>query len=97
MEEETVNFALTVPDETINPGIDIPFNWRHTATTLNQAIQDILTSWLTELNTYDVQYLPEGATGQSPLDGKEGNFMVTDVSLSGGLDNMNVFQVEPLR
>lgn len=94
LEEETVNFALTVPDETTNPQVEIPFNWRHTATTLNQAIQDILTSWLTELNSYDVQYLPEGAVGQSPLDGKEGNFMVTDVSLSGGLDNMNVFQVE---
>ncbi len=94
LEEETVNFALTVPDETTNPIVALPFNWRHTATTLNQAIQDILTSWLTELNTYDLQYLPLGAIGQSPLDGKEGNFMVTDVSLSGGLSNMNVFQAE---
>lgn len=94
LEDETVNFALTVPDETTNPQVALPFNWRHTATTLNQAIQDLLTSWLTELNTYDVQYLPLGAIGQSPLDGKEGNFMVSDVSLSGGLDAMNVFQAE---
>lgn len=94
LEEETVNFALTVPDETVNPIVELPFNWRHTATTLNVAIQDLLTSWLTELNTFDVQYLPLGAIGQSPLDGKEGNFMVSDISLSGGLDAMNVFQAE---
>ncbi len=94
LEEESVNFELTVPDETTNPIVEFPFNWRHTATTLNVAIQDILTSWLTELNTYDVQYLPLGAIGQSPLDGKEGSFIATDISLSGGLSNMNVFQIE---
>jgi len=94
VEEETTNWELTVPDETINPIVSLPFNWRHTATTLNQSIQDLLTSWLTELNTFDVRYLPNGAIGQSPLDGIEGNFMVSDVSLSGGLSNMNVFQAE---
>ena len=94
LEDETTNWELTVPDETTNPIIELPFNWRHTSTTLNQAIQDLLTSWLTELNTYDAQYLPNGTTGQSPLDGVEGNFMVADVSLSGGLSNMNVFQAE---
>lgn len=94
LEEETINLTLTVPDETTNPAVELPFNWRHTATTLNQSIQDLLTSWLSELNTYDVQYLPLGEIGQSPLDGKEGNFMVTDISLSGGLNNMNVFQAE---
>ena len=94
LEEETLNFALTVPDETTNPTVEIPFGWQHTATTLNQAIQDCLTSWLTELNTYDVQYLPTGAEGASPLDGIQGNFIVTDISLSGGLNNMNVFTIE---
>ncbi len=94
LEEETLNFALTVPDETTNPAVEFPFSWQHTATTLNQAIQDALTSWLTELNTYDVQYLPTGAIGASPLDGIEGNFVVTDISLSGGLNNMNVFTIE---
>ncbi len=94
LEEETLNFQLTVPDETTNPVVEIPFNWRHTATTLSAAIQDLITSWITELNTYDVQYLPQGAIGQSPLDGKEGNFVVTDISLSGGLSNMNIFAAE---
>jgi hypothetical protein len=95
LEEETVSFELTVPDETTNPDADPPFAWSHSATTtLNQAIRDVLDSWEQELNTYEVQYLPNGATGQSPLDGKEGAFVVTDVSLSGGLSNMNVFTVE---
>lgn len=91
LEEETVNFQLTVPDETTNPVVELPFNWRHIGTTLNQSVQDLLTSWLTELNTYDAQYLPQGAPGQTPLDGREGNFVVTDISLSGGLSNMNIF------
>jgi uncharacterized protein (UPF0212 family) len=41
-----------------------------------------------------VRYLPQGAIGQTPLDGIEGAFVVADVSLSGGLSDMNVFQVE---
>jgi len=94
LEEESLNFALTVPDETTNPQVELPFNWRHTNTTLNQAIQDVLTSWLSELNTYEVQYLPTGVTGASPLDGIQGAFIATDVSLSGGLSNMNVFAME---
>lgn len=94
LEEETLNFALTVPDETTNPTVSIPFNWKHTNTTLSQAIQDVLTSWVSELNTYLVQYLPTGAEGASPLDGVEGAFIATDVSLSGGLSNMNTFAME---
>ncbi len=90
LEDETVNFQLTVPQDS---KIEFVFNWRHTSTTLATSIQNLITSWLTELNTYDVQYLPQGAEGQSPLDGIEGNFVVTDVSLSGGLSAMNVFQV----
>ncbi len=94
LEESTLNYALTVPDETANPIIEYPFSWQHTATTLNVAIQRCLDSWLNELNTYSVQYLPEGVEGESPLDGIEGTFIVTDVSLSGGLNNMNVFTIE---
>lgn len=94
LEEESVNFALTVPDETVGPIVELPFNWRHTNTTMNAAIQSAIASWLGELNTYDVRYLPQGAITQSPLDGKEGDIMFTDISLSGGLDTMNVFNIE---
>jgi len=89
LEEETLNFELTVPQD-----VEIPFNWKHTNTTLALSIQWVLDSWLSELNTSMVQYLPTGAVGASPLDGIEGAFVVTDVSLSGGLSNMNTFQVE---
>ena len=94
LEEESLNFALTVPDETTNPAVEFPFGWQHTNTTLNLAIQWALTSWLDELNTYEVQYLPTGVEGASPLDGIEGAMVVTDISLSGGLSNMNVFTME---
>ncbi len=94
LEEETINFVLTVPVEEVAPAVEFPFSWEFIATTLPQAIQDAITSWLDELNTYDVQYLPEGAIGQSPLDGIEGNVIFTDISLSGGLSNMNVFTIE---
>ncbi len=94
LEDEALNFELTVPDETTNPAVELPFNWRHTATTLNLSIQWALESWLSELNTYMVSYLPTGAEGASPLDGIEGAFVVTDISLSGGLSNMNTFQIE---
>lgn len=94
LEEETLNFALTVPVESTNATVELPFSWRHTSTTLAPAIQHVLTSWLTELSTYDLQYLPTGAEGASPLDGIEGNFVAADISLSGGLSNMNTFQME---
>lgn len=91
IEDETVNFQLTVPQD---EKVEFVFNWRHTATTLATAIQNLITSWLTELNTYNVQYMPQGSIGQTPVDAKEGDFVVTDISLSGGLSNMNVFTAE---
>lgn len=94
LEEETLNWVLTVPDETINAPVELPFNWRHTNTTLNQSIQDAITSWLDELDTTMVSYLPTGVEGASPLDGIEGAVIFTDISLSGGLSNMNTFTME---
>ena len=97
LEEETINLQLTVPvaNATNVFGVDTPFNWAFDATsTLSTAIQVAITSWLTEDNTVEVQYLPEGAIGQSPLDGVEGTVLFTDISLSGGLSNMNTFVME---
>jgi predicted secreted protein len=92
LEDETINFALTVPIDNDEPPTSV-FNWRHTSTTLKDSIQWVLTSWLTELNTYQVRYLPQGTIGQTPTDGHSGAFVVTDISLSGGLSNMNVFAI----
>lgn len=93
LEEETLNFTLSVPYET--PSVTTPFGWDHAAgTTLAPSIQAVLNAWENELNTYEVRYLPTGAAGASPLDGIEGAFVATDVSLSGGLSNMNTFTME---
>ena len=90
VEDEVTRFVLTVPNEDL---MDLPFNWRHTSTTLHDSIQWAITSWLTELATYDMQYLPQGAIGQSPNDGKEGNVVITDITLSGGLSDVNTFNI----
>lgn len=87
LEEETLSLSLNVPSDA---QINDFFSWRHTATTLPQAVQEIITAWETEV-VIDVQYLPSGATGQSPLDGIKGDAMLSDISLSGGLSDMNVF------
>jgi hypothetical protein len=92
LEEENLNFLLNTP---IDPQITIGlyFGWEHTATTLAQAVQKLLDGYLNETLVY-ARYLPQGAIGQSPLDGKKGQCMVSDLSLSGGLSDMNTFAVE---
>ncbi len=94
LEEETTNFVLNVPDV---PKMLTPFSWRHDATsTLNQAIQDAIDAWVGEIDNYDIRYLPVGVIGESPLDGISGEVVFTNISLSGGLSNMNVFNIETM-
>lgn len=85
LEEETIQFSLSVP------AVDLmlrPFGWLHTSTTLTTAVQKALTAWEDE-TTLKVQYLPNGdLTG-----GKEGDCLITEISLSGGLEAMNEFSV----
>lgn len=85
LEEETVTFGLSVPP------VDLmlrPFGWLHTSTTLTTAVQKALTAWENETGL-KVQYLPNGdLTG-----GKEGDCIITEISLSGGLEAMNEFSV----
>lgn len=90
-ENESIKFSLTVPEDSTILSV---FSWRHTSTTLAQAIQIAIDAWLTEDATTLVQYLPSGATGASPTDGKQGAVVFTNISLSGGLSNMNVFKME---
>lgn len=84
LEQETISFNLAVPDQALLP---YPFHWQHdVTTTLNTAIVKALAAW--ENNTViDVQYLPDGTTGW------KGDCVVTDISLSGGLEDMNEFTV----
>ena len=85
LEEETVNFSLSVPDNT--PAIEFPFSWDHANdTTLNTAIQKALTSWQDE-SALDVEYLSDGVAGL------KGPCIVTELSLAGGLETMHEFNV----
>lgn len=84
LEDETVSFELSVPDD---DKLQYPFHWVvDAASTLNQAIQICLDAWEND-TVIDVAYLPDGATGV------QGNAIVTDLSLAGGLEAMNTFTV----
>lgn len=86
LEEETINFTLSVPPV---DNMQYPFAWAHTATTLSMSVQKLLTAYQnnTELLCY---YLPTGNLAEG---GKQGQTIVTEVSLSGGLEAMNEFAV----
>ncbi len=89
LEEETVSFVLAVPAPAAAGllNVNIPFGWGHTAlTTIPQAIEDTLSHWETEQKP-KVQYMPDGVVGD------RGDVVITDVTLSSGLDAMNVFNV----
>lgn len=82
LEEETIEFSLNVPE-----GVFLPFNWKHEETsTIPVAVRKILDAYITETKL-GVQYLPDGVGEQ----GEEGIGVVTDVSLTSGLDAMNEF------
>ena len=89
LEEESRTFNLSVPisDPADGPLLTTVFSWEHDAlTTLAQSIQNIVTFWLSQTNIR-VRYLPDGL----PAIGFDGTAVITDVSLSSGLDAMNEF------
>ena len=87
LEEETVSFTLNVPDPSGTNPPEIPFGWQHESdTTLSTALQKALTSWLDETKL-DYRYLSDGVNGDS------GTGVLTDISLSGGLETMNEFSI----
>lgn len=83
-EQETINFALSVPDD---EDLISPFKWLHANdTTLSRSLQIALAAW--EDNTIiEGQYLPNGVTGFGA------DVLVQDISLGGGLEDMNEFTV----
>jgi hypothetical protein len=85
LEEQTLDFTLAVPDQ---EDIILPFSWLHDATsTLNRAIKEALLAWQNDTATV-VDYLPDGTNGF------EADAIVTDLSLSGGMEAMNEFTVK---
>mgnify|MGYP000458627386 CR=1 FL=1 len=84
LEEETANFNLTVPDNSLMLS---PFSWQFSSSTdLSVAVQKCLQGFQNNTNVY-VKYLPDGSTGL------KGSGLITDFSLSGGMDAMNEFSV----
>lgn len=82
LEEETASFVLTVPE-----GDFAPFKWDFASNTdVSTAVRKCLEAFQNE-TTLDIQYLPDGTTGL------EGEALVTDFSLSGGMEAMNEFAV----
>ena len=83
-EDEATTFALNVPQPS---NVLRPFAWRHDPTsTLALSIQKILTAWLDETKL-DAQYLYDG------VNGVKGQIVVSEATLSGGLEAMNEFTV----
>lgn len=81
-EEESVSFVLAVPNDVARP-----YGWEHdSATTLSEAVQIALDAWA-DKDEIEARYLPDGSVGD------EGNVIVTDISLSGGVDSMNTFDL----
>lgn len=85
LEEETITYKLSVG---ITPAtLKGSFSWLHSSTTLSQAVIDCLDNFEDEANPVFVTYLPDGTNGV------KGPAIITDISLSGGLDAMNEFSV----
>lgn len=85
LEEVSDALRLQVPIEEANPAVNTPFEWRHDpTTTLATAIQVCLEAWQSEAKI-DAQYLFDGVNGD------KGACIVTDVSLTSGLEAMNEF------
>lgn len=88
LEAEAVKFNLSVPDPAgVASLLKYPFQWYHNASTLSQAIQNAQAAW--EGATQPIfQYLYDGTNGQS------GSGVITDISMTGGLDVMNAFAIK---
>lgn len=83
LEEESVTFELNVPGN-----VATPFRWSHaSASDIPDAVKKLLDAWEAE-STVQARYLHDGANGES------GTVVVTDMSLTSGLDAMNEFSVE---
>lgn len=84
LEEETITFSLNVPYTTA-PSTDTPFEWIHGASSpIPAAIKVCLDAFEGETTVY-VRYLYDGTNGW------EGTAVVTNVTLTGGMDSPNTF------
>ena len=87
LEEENLRFELNVPWDDGAPTIAKPFGWFHAAgSPIPTAIKNALTQWLADSPVY-AEYLHDGAAGW------KGAGVLTSLSLAGGMESPNTFQV----
>lgn len=85
LEQQTLSFSLAVPAQ---ENISLPFRWTFASdTTLSNAIVTAINSWQNSTVT-TVNYLPDG------VNGTKGPAVLTDLTLTGGLNAMNEFAVK---
>lgn len=88
LEVESLKFVGFVPDPSAVPLMPYPFSWLQGAgTTLSTSIQKTITAWQNKTLPL-FKYLYDGTNGVS------GAGVVTDISLTGGLDVMNTFAIK---
>jgi hypothetical protein len=86
LEEEGLNFQLNVPLLDVK-AVQSPFSWTHAADTpLPLAVRKCLDAYLNETLVW-VKYLPNGIAGF------KGQAVVTNTSLTGGLESANSFTI----
>jgi hypothetical protein len=89
LEAEQIKFVLSVPDPSAVPLFGAPFSWAHDpTTTLSMSLQKALTAWQNGVPTENFRYLEDGTNGQ------KGTGVITDLTLTGGLDVMNTFAIK---
>jgi hypothetical protein len=82
-ETETISFRLSTPEDVL------PFTWIHANdSTIPEAVKILLSAWTDSDEVY-VRYLPEGVGNE----GRQGEAIVTDISLSQSVDGMAEFSV----
>jgi hypothetical protein len=85
LETQDVTYQLAVPDQ---QDVISPFTWSFaSSSTLNNALKQSLLAWSSQVTT-NVNYLEDGATGH------KGTAVVTEATLTGGLDVMNEFALK---
>lgn len=85
LEQQTLNFALAVPAQ---EDISLPFKWVFASdSTLSMAMVTAINAWQTNVLP-KINYLENGTTGV------QGYAVLTDLSLTGGLNAMNEFAVK---
>jgi hypothetical protein len=87
LEEEGLTFQLNVPLMDAPREIATPFSWSHANDSpIPTAVKLCLDAWINETLVY-AKYLPNGVAGV------KGQCVVTNVSLTGGLESANSFTI----